>query len=149
MSFYYDYEICKVCQGKCCKALPGSYTPEDITRLYPASTLEESVMLAINSGIISIDWWEAYKPLPFLRPQTKNNIHGIYDPSFGGHCIHLAEKGCVLTEDKRPYFCKVIKPNLDSKKCNSVPSKQNLKYESALLWQKTGINLFKWRGDVT
>jgi len=147
MKFYYEPNICAKCRGAyCCKVLPGSYAPSDIKCIFPSSSLKESIELALRTGKISIDWWEDSPPLPFLRPATKNNINGIYDPSWGGECIFLNENGCTLSWEERPYFCKTVEP-MENFKCKDHIKKGNSKLAAAKMWRRTGLDLFQWRKE--
>ena len=84
MKFYYDYEICKKCGGKCCKALPGAYLPKDIKNIF--GTVEN----AIKSGIVSIGWWEEKVRKHYMRPKTTESDE-LYDNTHIGQYIHLKE----------------------------------------------------------
>ena len=142
MKFYYDYEICKECGGRCCKRLPGTCHPSDIRKLFPAKTLKKSVLLALNSNNFCVDWWEGKNRKPFIRPATKYKIGVRYDPSWGGECVFLTDNGCKLPEENRPTACKKLEPR---KNGGCIPHyKEGNKLAVARMWQKTGIDLFKF-----
>lgn len=140
--YYQPTKQCQLCKGMCCKQLPAPYSPFDIKKLFPAETFIKSIALAINSNTIAIDWWEGNNPLPFLRPKTKNNQRSIYDPSWGGECIHLTDSGCNLKFENRPHYCKTLEPKEPD--CDAH-LKVNSKLTAAKAWRKTKIDLFQWR----
>jgi hypothetical protein len=47
--FHYDEEVCQKCGGDCCKRMPGCAIPDDIAKLFPAETIQESVKQALMS----------------------------------------------------------------------------------------------------
>ncbi|MDD5013825.1 MAG: YkgJ family cysteine cluster protein [Atribacterota bacterium] len=143
---YYNEELCKKCKGKCCKGLPGEYSPEDIERIFPAKNLKLSVEMALKTKKIAIDWWEDDKPLYFLRPATKGNEGKIYDPSWGGECVFLKKTGCSLPKEERPEVCRLLEPRAEEDKCVSH-YKENPKYAMGLLWKKTKLDLGKFNGQ--
>lgn len=137
MKFYKVTKQCNKCKGSCCKQLPGCYTPQDIKRLFPAKTVKKSVELALSTNKIAIDWWEGNKELYFLRPSTKDKMGIIIDPSYGGECIYLSEKGCKLSFSQRPYFCKTLEPKESG--CDDHIKKGNCKLVAGKMWDKTKV----------
>lgn len=139
----YNEKLCEECEGKCCKRLPGGYSPQDIKRLFPAIDLKHSVEKALRTGKISIDWWEDDKPLYYLRPSTVEKVGVIYDPSWGGKCVFLYSDGCALPKNKRPETCRKLEPKPRNKKC-ITHYKEPTKYAIGLLWEKTKLDLSKF-----
>jgi hypothetical protein len=139
-------EICSKCGGMCCKRLPGCCYPSDIKRLFPAKTLEESVLQALRSNKFCIDWYEDDKPLYFMRPCTKGKEGAWYDPSWGGVCVFLEETGCSLEHNKRPYVCRSVEPRRGLEPCPSH-LRGNSKLVSGRLWKRS-IDLGKFQEIV-
>lgn len=108
---FLNINICKKCSGKCCKSMPGSAYPEDFKE-----PLLESLIEAFNSENWAIDWWEGdltnkndLEKAYYIRPRTKDN-KDLFDPSWGGECIFLNEKGCTLEPEERPQSCRLLEP---------------------------------------
>lgn len=104
---------CAACGGVCCKTMPGSYLPKQLT--------DEQVHHLLVTGQAAIDWWEG-DPRPdknklvranYLRAATKKAAGKIFDPSWGGECVHLTNSGCALTFEARPWACQTLIPNPD------------------------------------
>jgi len=127
--------FCKSC-GNCCKSMPGSYTAKDILRIFG------SIKAAVESGKVAIDWWEGNKPLYYMRPKVAG-VSKLYDPSWGGRCIHLTDNGCELTRDKMPTHCKTLRPmEKQGGDCVQVGiKKHNEKYRAAMSFKRAKINL--------
>ena len=137
---FYIPEICIKCGGDCCKRSPAPYTPKDISRIFGG------IEKAIDSGTIAIDWWEGDRPIYFVRPKTIKT-KALYDPSWGGQCIHLRTDGCKLSRDKMPTFCKALEPK-DNGECVDHVKRFPSKLLAAKLWKRSGIDLSKFnQGD--
>lgn len=111
---YLDIDICKKCGGRCCKSMPGSTYPEDFEK-----PLLENLVEAFKSGNWAIDWWEGdptnknnLEKAYYIRPRTKGD-NDLFDPSYGGECIFLNEKGCTLKSEERPQSCRLLEPKED------------------------------------
>lgn len=100
---YEATEECAKCKGRCCKFMGCHFSPSD----FPEITFE-ALKIEIEKGLISIDWWEDDEPQYYLRMRHKNAP--IVDPSWGGECILLTDKGCPLPFDKRPLGARALKP---------------------------------------
>lgn len=136
----YDHARCAECGGSCCLGAPGCCLPDDIARLFPASTLHQSVELALAGGRFAIDWWEGEPCIPFMRPATKGKEGVSHDPSWGGNCTFLREHGCELGDQERPHQCRVLRPNADIDQCKA-PDGWRSKFDYACQWKETGIDL--------
>lgn len=109
--------ICKSCGGKCCKRYSGGYHPDDFGVPITEEFLE-SLFNPVTDDIplISIDWYECFNEDYdtthergyYLRPRHFGG--DIVDPSYGEACINLTPTGCKLDWDKRPFWCKKLKP---------------------------------------
>ena len=115
---YLNVKICKECGGACCKRMPGSAYPEDFKE-----PLLESLVEAFKSGNWAIDWWEgdptnknSLEKAYYVRPRTKGN-NNLFDPSWGGECIFLNERGCTLEPEERPQSCRLLEPKLGGEDC--------------------------------
>lgn len=131
---YLNEEICRNCGGACCKALPGSYFPDDFEK-----PIKENILKLIREGRIAIDWWEGditnkdkRSESYFLRPKTKDS-NRILDPSWGGECIHLSSEGCKLKPNERPKQCRLLEPKPNNK-CKT--HKDSAKEDSCIAWLK-------------
>ena len=67
----------------------------------------ENLKKLLDTGKYSIDWWEGYESEKygcingyFIRMRNENSP--IVDPSWGGTCVLLTDKGCPLTFEERP-----------------------------------------------
>ena len=108
---YLNIEVCKKCGGKCCKSMPGSTYPEDFKE-----PLLRSIVENLKSGNWAIDWWEGdptdkddLERAYYIRPRIKDN-NNLFDPSWGGKCIFLNGKGCILKPKERPQSCRLLEP---------------------------------------
>lgn len=131
---YLNYELCKECGGACCKFMPGECFPEDF-----GEPLLENLIEAFESGNWAIDWWEgdprknedkldrAY----YIRPRIKG-INKLFDPSWGGECIFLNKKVCILPPEKRPMSCKMLEPKPKGEDC--IHHNGTGKREAAIAW---------------
>lgn len=112
---------CSICKGKCCKKMPGHYSPSDFSNLS-----FEALKAEIEKGNIAIDWWEATPREYYLRARHlgEDIVHG----SWGGVCVNLAPWGCRLSWDERPFGCKALKPHEDKHgECHNSYSKEQCK----------------------
>ena len=106
--YYAPIAYCKTCGGSCCKKIPGTCLPRDISNLFPAGSLRESVVKALDSKKFAVDWYESPIPKYFIRPAIKDD-HRRYSPTWGGECVFLSPDGCTLG-DKKPHGCKIVRP---------------------------------------
>ena len=117
-------EACAKCKGNCCKHMGCHFSPSDFEEVtYDALAAE------IEKGYISIDWWEGDRNLYFLR--MRNKKAPIVDPSWGGECKLLTDKGCPLPFEKRPLGARSLEPSEDGR-CISHYGK----YDCAKEWLK-------------
>ncbi|MFZ2992457.1 MAG: hypothetical protein WA061_01965 [Microgenomates group bacterium] len=115
--------ICSKCNGECCRGMGCHFSPEDIGKISV-----ESIMNVLDSGNVSIDWWEGdifgkdRNRVFFLRMRNVNS--GIIDASWGGKaCVLFVDgKGCPLSFEKRPKGGKGVVPK-ENGKCTTVYSK--------------------------
>jgi Fe-S-cluster containining protein len=145
-------EICRACAGKCCRRLPGHAAPEDF-----GATKEEqveNVKVALRSGEWQLDWWEGEAELPvskrkvvqphLIRPKVLDGRGGIFNPTWGGACVFLADDGCRLSPEQRPFECRLLVPsNTGECKFEYVN-----KLYVAEMWLDAGINLEAIGRDV-
>ena len=126
--------ICSGC-GKCCKAYSGCVFPHQLKEV-----TEESIREMIKKGYC-FDWWEGdpredsyeLSRAYFMRPQHKNAIGKITDPSWGGECVfHSDDTGCSLSFDERPLTCQSLVPQLN-RHCKLEDEGTNKK-GAALAW---------------
>lgn len=127
---YENVEICAECKGECCKALGCHFSPTDFDEIS-----FDALKAEIDKGFISIDWWDGDVPEFFLR--MRNKYAPIVDPSWGGVCMLLTDKGCPLPFEKRPLGARALKPGRNG--CTSEYGKYECKEEwleySDILWE--------------
>ena len=120
-----NLEICSKCKGKCCKGMGCHYSPDDFKEIS-----YEILKKKIEEGNISIDWWEG-NPFNddrnisrafFLRVRNENSP--IVDPSWGGRCKLLTDKGCSLPYKDRPKGGRDLIPN-ESFQCDTTYNKDD------------------------
>lgn len=105
-----NYEMCKKCQGVCCKQNGCVYKPTDFKSLD-----FESLKIELEKGKISISGQpipltkHAWTFLPYLRARNKN-ANTVDLITNGGPCINLTENGCTLSEEERPSYGLLAKP---------------------------------------
>lgn len=120
--------------------MPGAVYPEDLKEV-----TVEHISALINQGY-QFDSWDGDPrvdkgeevPLEehvdrgwYLRPQTVDSRGELYDPSWGGKCIFLTNKGCSMAFKERPRECRTLTPSPDFKcKGDETTNKQG----SAIAW---------------
>lgn len=133
-----DNEACAQCGGICCKNSGCGISPDDLGLQElldndSLATVKGKIQHLLNTGIVSIDWWEG-NPVTnevdgitgyFLRMRNKNAP--IVDPSWGGECLLLQKHGCILLFKNRPKQGRWLIPHKNPKEdCNSLYDKQQL-----------------------
>jgi len=128
--------LCTICKGHCCKRYPGAALPSDFEK-----PLMRSLVKAFESGNWAIDWWEARYLGYFVRPAIKG-VSQLYDPSWGGECIFLTDRGCRLLFEQRPMGCRYLKPAptgtnpLEAPRlCTYHGGHTDSKWEAAVAWK--------------
>lgn len=113
---FLNKDLCSICDGECCKNMPGCNLPEDFGKSLYFSLLEH-----FKTGKWAIDWWEGdprkgkheLTRAFFIRPAIKNKTN-LFDPSWGGECVFFTSGvGCSLDDKKRPAECRLLEPNSD------------------------------------
>lgn len=102
-----NLEVCKECDGRCCKNMGCFISPKDL-KSYPKITREDLIDL-LETGYVSIDWYEGYGEEYFLRMRNKKSP--IIDPSWGGECVALTMNGCSFKFEDRPYGGRKLIPS--------------------------------------
>ncbi len=123
MEGYEPGQECSVCRGKCCRDKGCSLSPEDMNRellrkpeegadaaiIQSANEIgfsklrEELLALLTDSerGLYTIDYFsEPEGPCFYLRMRHK--CYTFIGADAMGECVALTEKGCILSEDRRP-----------------------------------------------
>lgn len=129
-----NYDICKDCGGKCCKAVPCGLSPKQITSFgYELS--EESLTKCLDSGDYALDYWfdsnsEYDCDWYFIRYRAKGGL--IADLEYiGTECAMLTDTGCKLPFDKRGIQGKSLKPLAGICGCAGPISKK----EMGIMWK--------------
>jgi len=130
---YLNIELCKECGGSCCKRMPGGCFPEDFGK-----PLLKNLIEAFKSGNWAIDWWEGdptekneLEKAYYIRPKIKG-ADNLFDPTFGGECVFLNDKGCELLPEERPLSCRMLEPKPKVENC--IHHLGNEKQKAALAW---------------
>ena len=123
-----NYEMCKKCQGACCKQNGCVYKTTDFKRLDFDSLKDE-----LEKGKISISGQpvpltkNAWTYLPYLRARNKNaDIIDLI--TTGGPCINLTETGCILSEEERPSYGLLAKPTKIGGPCRGFDSNDAIEW---------------------
>ena len=147
-----DYEECKRCGGRCCKAMGCHISPFDLKEI----TVKSIINLIDESQCISIDWWNGnptddstnIERAYFLRIKNKNGK--VIDPSYGGVCSILTDIGCPLSFEYRPKGARDLIP-CNNDNCVVEYSKQDV----AIDWlpyhdiMEEVYNYYYEKGDIT
>ncbi len=94
-------ELCRRCQGACCKTIPGPTTPEQ-WGAPDRDRMRVTLTQGIESGLFFIDgqageWRDLYWTVrPTMTPEG---------------CVFLSSSGCTLTHDQRPTACQTLIPS--------------------------------------
>jgi len=104
---YVNHAVCRKCGGRCCKFTPGATVPADwgndpaVVRAAVVAALRSQKWVVIDSRTNG----------PCVRPAMD---------SLTDHCIFLTATGCSLSDDKRPYECRMLEPRLsDDVQCKA------------------------------
>lgn len=113
-------DVCGPCGGRCCKGIPGIYSPEDFGAPN-VEAMRDAIVKALASGRVVIDWWEdegPEQPLTFyLRPAIAGLEEWMRHAAWNGsHCTFLTPSGCELSHDERPFQCRALEPEPDVEK---------------------------------
>jgi len=133
----YNYEMCKGCGGLCCQKMAGIYSPEQFGQKLTAEFIHSLLL----GGFHSIDWWDGDVVLGgglshvyYIRPRHVDG--SAIDDYWRGTCINWnKEIGCTLTEETRPFQCKMLIPDL-SNGCKYNPDHEADKESMALRWRE-------------
>lgn len=116
-----DSTACAACGGACCKSMPGGTHPDD-WGAPNTSIMFDRLVVALSSGLWSIDWWEGdprgleegdagyVSQGLYVRPATKGDEGRTFHASWGGECTFLTPAGCTLAHDARPLECRALEP---------------------------------------
>lgn len=123
--------ICAECKGECCKRCGCHYSPEDFKEI-----TFDALVAEIDKGHISIDWWDGSPFVEDYSGRPKNGINQAYflriknvganiiDPSWGGVCSLLTDKGCPLSYENRPKGARKLIP-YKGKPCHAEYTKND------------------------
>jgi len=114
---YLNKEVCRACNGKCCKKIPGCAMPQDFG---PEINLDEALKIALASGKWAVDWIENVNTEErsyFIRPGIKGHVQ-VYDWANMGECVFFLEHlGCQLSDSERPTGCRLLEPKPSLETC--------------------------------
>lgn len=96
-------ELCAPCGGKCCKAAPGAYWPQDF------GDTEEVIKMVVRSKLLdgSVVLDEEHRPC--VRPPIADYPDALIQIPRWFHenqCARLTQSGCSLSFDQRPRQCR-------------------------------------------
>lgn len=144
-------EFCRICGGKCCKNCGCAFSPRD----FKGEITKERLEKLLKTGLVSLDWWDGdpsnitdsalndtVEIAFFIRIRNLMLDHGnilapIIDPSFGGKCSLLTNKGCKLSFEHRPLQAQALIPKPREISCEDGYNKRDcciewLKYDNIL-----------------
>lgn len=150
-------KACSVCEGACCKEIPGESVPADWSN--DSGEIDwDLVREALSTEEWCIDWWEGDPRFerfedgqvymaPYIRPRHDKS-KGVRDPSWwGGTCVFLADTGCRLSPirtspaDKvRPAGCRNLIANIKVTSAGKIHNRcfseigRQFKKEAAIAW---------------
>lgn len=147
-------KACTLCQGQCCRNLPGIVHPQQLEVITPEAILE-----LLQSGYC-VDWWEGdprnhfgttwtgedeVSRAYYIRPRVAGIYHGkeladqVRQPLYGREgkgCIFLTPAGCSHAFENRPYECQALIPNkrLPGNCFSHIKDSKTGKQELSLAW---------------
>jgi len=146
--------VCAECGGKCCKWMPGPYSPEQFGAP-DAQAIEERLFKTLLEGTAQIDWWEgdprSYEEkeclddddlldrVNYIRPPVMK-AHGSFRHGAWSNeiCSLLTPTGCKLSFEQRPIVCQLAIPNPDKMgEClpaGEEPEDYNEKQDFSIRW---------------
>jgi Fe-S-cluster containining protein len=88
----------------------------------------------VRTGEIDRDDFEnMFGSVDFLRPRASEDRSGFFSREFcPGRCVFLTDDGCELSEDERPYACRVLEPGVE--KCTTHDPRGHAKLTCSLEW---------------
>lgn len=134
------YDICKQCKGVCCTTYAGIYSPDDLnkdefsTEYFMQKLLsgkftidaDDSDILGFAVGAIHGNKIYSVRPRHMDEPAIQNH-------TYFGICINWNyDKGCSLSENERPYMCRMLIPLKDGGEYCSHDKKDNADKPSML-----------------
>ncbi|OPY79108.1 MAG: hypothetical protein A4E64_00545 [Syntrophorhabdus sp. PtaU1.Bin058] len=123
MTGYPETEMCKRCEGECCRLQPGHCLPSEFESAAAVRAAVESgkytIILLLDSHIMA----------RVVRPHYK-------DPGQRTGCTFLHENGCELPLPARPYGCRMLRPReRDGEHCK--PEGVSIE-EAGRMWEQSG-----------
>lgn len=115
--FHFEHEVCKLCEGRCCKVSGCSFAPSDFKEI-SYSYLKK----IINKGFISIiivpDIQTGFEE-DILALKVRNKGVRVCDleVNIARPCILWEETGCSFEDSDRPYGGKALVPYLPGIGC--------------------------------
>lgn len=132
-----NHEICAECGGECCKRCGCEFSPDDFSEIS-----FEFLKKEIQKGYITIEYINGeivHQDNGSYILRVRNKEDSIVKYHFSkGPCILLGEKGCKLSDDKRPAGGRLLRPSNEkagffnsSRRCYSNYSLEDCCYEWA------------------
>ena len=139
MKYYPGPKMCSICGGRCCKVIPGVYSPSDVyqrvgkergvrdrsTFLVSDSEFIRMLVKMILFGNCCVDYFSEEPNSSrgyYLRPQTELEASSkkvVYGNSIINYCNFLIPgRGCILQYQDRPVQCKMLAPTENG--CNGL-----------------------------
>lgn len=118
VKIYTKYDVCGKCKGACCKSYAGIYAPEDFGNnisvdYITALLLTKRFVIDFNDAIYATDNVPTVTEKNyFIRPRHVDEA--VLEVSRSGVCINWSHNsGCSLSEEKRPYQCRMLVPLIE------------------------------------
>ena len=128
-----ESSLCRECNGRCCKGMPGAMSPIDVHPLTKGRIVE-----MLLSGQYAIDYWEGdpregedeMSVAYFIRPAVAG-CDKLVDASWGGPCgLFVDGTGCSLSYEDRPQACRSLQADEDG----HCRCEHNIKQQIAIDW---------------
>lgn len=112
-----NQNLCKKCQGKCCKETGCFFMPEDFEKM-ELSYLRQRIDYGYITIAVITSNLGVLLSTPVLYLKIRNKGASICDVSRKGECILLTPTGCKLSFEERPSGGKGLIP--DRPICHSI-----------------------------
>lgn len=111
-------DLCRSCQGSCCKASPGLYAPQDFSIDLDPQMIKRKLTELFIAYAAVIDYWSDAEvgTIYFVRPSSdfEQGARRINTSFMAfGPCHRLTETGCNLAFNQRPFQCRALIPSQD------------------------------------
>lgn len=135
--------LCSECGGACCNRSPGCVFPQDLSPIFDVKEIRRKLEGMLRSHYC-LDFWEGRSQIEdvigedqiayFVRPRIKFARDRLIDPSWGGPCSLLTDRGCELKFEDRPSECKSLTPSETFRTTGCIGDNRFDKLSSVRAW---------------